>query len=305
MPNTSPLAGPRVSVIVPFFNAERFFVEMIESVRSQDFADWELLLVDDGSSDASTTIAQDYQSRYPERVRYLEHPGHANRGGCASRNAGVRAACGELLAFLDADDRWVKGKLREQVEIFDRFAEVDGVCGTARYWASWDGGEDRMVPSGHAHDRPIAPPEAFLEVYPLGKASSPCPSDLMIRRSAVEAVGGFEETFVGPLFLYEDQAFLTKFYLQQTIYFSSRHWLDYRIHDRSCMAEAKRTNSKHGVRLHFLNWLEDYLKKDGRPLEPRVRKTLDRALFPYRHPHAARLAALPRRAVRRVAKLLN
>lgn len=263
-----------------------------------------MLLVDDGSSDASTALAKDFAQKFANKVRYLAHPGHVNIGGCASRNLGVQSANGQLLAFLDADDRWIPTKLREQVEIMNSFPEVDVVCGTARYWSSWEGGEDRMVPSGHAHDRPIPPPEAILEVFPLGRAVSPCPSDLMIRRSALEAVGGFEELFVGPLFLYEDQALLTKLYLQHTIYFSKKHWLDYRIHDRSCMAEAKRTNSKHQVRRHFLKWLERYLEAGPHNDDRRIRRALDKALFPYRYPTAWFLFDKAKRGARRMFSLL-
>ena len=293
-------AAPRVSVIVPFFNAQRFFKETIESVRAQDFHDWELLLIDDGSTDASTATARDYQRKYPDRIRYLEHPAHANRGVCASRNLGVRAARGDLLAFLDADDRWLPNKLREQAEILDLFAEVGGVCGTARYWQSWEGGEDWMVPSGHVRHRPIKPPEAVLELYPLGKAAAPCPSDLMMRRSAVESIGGFEESFVGAVSVYEDQAFLAKFYLRHTIYFSDKHWLDYRIHDQSCMAEAKRAGTKHQARHQFLTWLECYLDAGRHNSDPRIRRALNRALFQYRHKHAARTLSFARKIARRL-----
>jgi glycosyltransferase involved in cell wall biosynthesis len=86
---------PRVSVIAIFFNEERFLAEAVESVLAQDFADRELLLVDDGSSDAITRIAQDYALRHPGKVRYLEHAGHANRGMSATRNLGLSQARGE------------------------------------------------------------------------------------------------------------------------------------------------------------------------------------------------------------------
>lgn len=69
-----------VSVIIPFLNAERFIQEAIESVFAQTYEEWEMLLVDDGSADGSTAIAQYYAQQYHDRVRYLEHDGHENRG---------------------------------------------------------------------------------------------------------------------------------------------------------------------------------------------------------------------------------
>jgi glycosyltransferase involved in cell wall biosynthesis len=128
---------PRVSVIAIFFNEERFLAEAVESVLAQDFADHELLLVDDGSSDASTRIAQGYAAKRPGQVHYLEHPGHANRGMSATRNLGLAHAKGEYVAFIDADDRWRAGKLREQVALLDAHPEVGLLCGQVNYWRSW------------------------------------------------------------------------------------------------------------------------------------------------------------------------
>ena len=87
---------PRVSAIINFLNEERFLQEAIESVFAQSFNDWELLLVDDGSTDGSTGIARRYAEKNPGKVRYLIHEGRQNRGMSASRNLGVRNAVGKL-----------------------------------------------------------------------------------------------------------------------------------------------------------------------------------------------------------------
>src|SRR5215218_10922420 len=97
-------AKPLVSAIIIFLNEERFIEEAIQSVFAQSYENWELLLVDDGSSDASTRIALRYAEEHPGRVRYLEHPGHQNRGMSASRNLGISHTKGEYIACLDADD---------------------------------------------------------------------------------------------------------------------------------------------------------------------------------------------------------
>ncbi len=193
-------------------------------------------------------------------------------------------ARGEFVAFIDADDRWAPGKLREQLEIFDRFPEVDAVAGATRYWSSWSGGKDAVVSTGHVQDRAIRPPEGLLKIYPLGQAEPPAPSDLMLRRSAVEAVGGFEESFTGPLQMYEDQAFLMKFYLEGTIYLASNVWLDYRVHDQSCTAMVARNGLAREVRRHCLEWFEGYLRGTRFRYHPLIRLALFRALRPYRYP---------------------
>src|SRR3712207_2186216 len=79
-----------VSVIIIFLNAQGFIREAIESVFAQTYGSWQLLLVDDGSTDASTYIALHYAARYPDKVYYLEHPGHQNKGMSASRNLVLR-----------------------------------------------------------------------------------------------------------------------------------------------------------------------------------------------------------------------
>jgi glycosyltransferase involved in cell wall biosynthesis len=280
--NRRPTASPRVSVIIPFLDAERFIAEAIESVLAQDFQDFELILVDDGSARTCTDIARDYAARYAPVIRYVDHEQHRNRGISASRNVGMSLAHGELIAFIDADDVWLPTKLREQVAILDARPEVGMVCGAVRYWRSWNGGADTIIQAGHVANTVIEPPEAALALYPLGTAASPS-TDLMVRRDVVKAIGGFEEHFVGTPQLYEDQGFLLKLFLTAPVYFSDRIWLHYRQHEGSSMATILREGGYDAARLYFLNWLERYLA--ARPdADERVRRALRRNLYGYRHP---------------------
>jgi glycosyltransferase involved in cell wall biosynthesis len=289
---------PRVSVVIPFHNGAPFLDETIASVLAQTWSDFELLLCDDGSIDGSTDTAKEWATRHPEQIRYLEHPGHDNRGASPTRNMGLAAARGDLVALLDADDVWRPTKLADQIAIMDAHPEVGMVCGAARYWASWNGGQDEVVTSGHAQNRVVHPPEASLAVYPLGSAPAPCPSDLLLRRAAVEAIGGFEERFIGARQLYEDQAFLSKVYLTWPVFFSSSLWLDYRLHEDSCVASVNREGLYDEVRLDFLDWFQTYLR--DRAETPRaVRLAVARALLPYRHPYFHRLGRVVKRAIRR------
>lgn len=276
------MSAPRVSVILIFLDGEAFLEAAIASVLAQTMADWELLLVDDGSGPAATAIARRFAAEHPGKVFYLEHPGHQNRGMSATRNLGLSAARAEHVAFIDADDVWAPQKLAEQLAVMQAHPELGMVCGTVRYWRSWDGGGDVLIPTGHVLDQVVPPPQASLALYPLGKASAPCPSDLLLRRAAVEAVGGFEAHFTGPRQLYEDQGFLAKLYLASPVWFSSSVWLDYRQHDRSCMAEVNREGRYHEVRAYFLEWFEAYLAQHPELSSPAVAAALRRALAPYR-----------------------
>jgi glycosyltransferase involved in cell wall biosynthesis len=298
-----PEAGtvPRVSVVAIFLNEARYLGEAIESVLAQD-CDCELIMVDDGSTDGSSAIARAYAARYPNRCRYVEHPGHANRGMSASRNAGVRASRASYVTFIDGDDVWPQGKLREQMEILDAHPEVGMVAGAACYWRSWNGGRDEVITPGHRVDCPVAPGEALLEVYPLGSADAPCMS-LMVRREVLERVGGFEESFPG---MYEDQAFLAKVYLKTSVWFSSRCWLLYRQHAASCMAESERHGTYHAVRRRFLEWLERHLVVEG-VTDRAAWSGLRRAQFRYRYPRvfaAQKQAQLVPRYLRRGVRVL-
>src|SRR5215217_1967355 len=130
-------ANVLVSVIIPFFNEERFLEETIQSVLHQTYPYWEILLIDDGSSDNSTALAKNNASRYPDKIFYVEHEGHVNKGLSATRNAGIAKARGELVALLDADDIWLPEKLQKQVAIFQQNPQIAMACESSFYWSSW------------------------------------------------------------------------------------------------------------------------------------------------------------------------
>jgi glycosyltransferase involved in cell wall biosynthesis len=301
--------APAVSVVMIFLDGAQFMDEAIGSVMAQTRGDFELLLCDDGSTDGSTAIAQRWAADHADRVRYLEHPGHVNRGMSATRNLGVGAARAELVAFIDADDVWRPRKLEEQTAIMAANPGIGLLCGTVRYWGSWAGEEDRMVATGHVQNRIVDPPETSLALYPLGSAAAPCPSDMMVRREAIREVGGFEESFRG---FYEDQAFLAKLYLARPVLFSDRVWLDYRQHPSSCSSVVAQDGRYHAVRRAFLAWFETYLTRLPESPEPAVSAAVRRALRPYRRPvlHAVltsplRLSHTGRRAVLRLSRFVR
>lgn len=295
---------PRVSVIMIFLDAERFIGEAIESALAQDDGDLELILVDDGSAEACASLARSYADRFAPIVRYVRHEGGRNRGMSASRNLGLSHARGEFVAFLDADDVWARHKLREQLAIMEAHPEVQMVCGAVRYWRSWAGGDDVIVPSGHVQDRIVTPPAAALRLYPLGTAAAPCPSDLLMRRARVAALGGFEEHFTGPRQLYEDQGFLAKLYLSSPVYFSSQVWLSYRQHEDSAVARVTRSGQYHDVRRYFLEWFAGYLASQPHRSR-RVSAALYRARWRYAHPQLFRALELGQATVARAGRSLR
>lgn len=290
---------PCVSVIIVFYDSARFLSEAIDSVLAQDFRDFELILVDDGSSDGGSEIAARYGRIHSSRIRCFASPAGTNCGISVARNHGLDSARGEFVAFLDADDRWYRQKLTEQLEIFEAFPDVDAVCGSVNYWRSWEGGADQIIATGHLRNTAVAPPDASLAWYPLGVAHAPSMSDLLIRTAAIRAVNGFEPRFRSA---YEDQAFLAKLYLQSTLFVSGRVWSDYRLHDGSCMAQVTREGRYREVRADFLEWFERYLASTPEKQYSAVTAALDRSLLPYRHPAFARRIRLAGKLLRRLQR---
>ena len=103
---------PLVSVILPTYNRAEYLPRAMESVLSQSYENLELIVVDDGSTDNTREVVNAYQDA---RIRYMRTP--SNRGVAAARNAGIRRASGEYIAFQDSDDKWLPGKLEKQMQV--------------------------------------------------------------------------------------------------------------------------------------------------------------------------------------------
>jgi hypothetical protein len=270
VPGPSPLsagsAAPDtglVSVVLNFLDAERFIEEAIESVYAQSYPAWELLLIDDGSTDGSTAIARDWAARDPERVRYLEFPRHENRGASAARNLGIQQARGEFVAFLDADDVWLEDRLKHSVELLQRHQDADMAYGETEYWYSWAGEDaphsDRVQPHWFAADRVVRPPELLI-AHLMHTASLPSVSAITLRRSAALAAGGFLESFPG---MHDDQAFLARFCLTCGVYVTHECWDRYRQHPGSLSAVSAQRGEVAAAHRAYLAWLREFLDAEG------------------------------------------
>ena len=115
--DNSTLKKPKVSIIMPVYNSEWFISAAITSVLEQSFTDWELIVVDDCSTDDSTAIALAFADRDP---RLKVHINKTNQGVAAARNTGVAVSRGEWIAFLDCDDIWRKEKLEKQLALAEK-----------------------------------------------------------------------------------------------------------------------------------------------------------------------------------------
>lgn len=114
--------SPRVSIIIPLYNKEDYVLNCLKSIENQDFNDWECLIVDDGSVDSSMKVVESFIKDSKKSWKVLTK---SNGGPSSARNLGIRAAVGEFITFLDADDIWLPTKLSKQLNFFEKNQDVD------------------------------------------------------------------------------------------------------------------------------------------------------------------------------------
>lgn len=170
-------AKPRVSVVLPTYNRGWILEQAVESVLGQDYANLELIVVDDGSTDNTKGLL----FSFGDRITVIRQ---ANRGVSAARNAGIRVSTGELIALLDADDTWLPGKVTAQVVFFSTHPDAR-VCQTEEIWIR----NGVRVNPGKRHRKEAG--MIFERSLALCLVS---PSAVMMRRSLLDEVGLFDET---------------------------------------------------------------------------------------------------------------
>ena len=171
-----------VTVVIPALNAAARLPAAIQSALDQGWADLEIVVVDDGSTDETAAVA----ARFGDRVQLLRQ---GRRGVSAARNAGLRATRGEFVAFLDADDLWLPGKLAAQLPEF-----ADPVVGLVYSDFSLRREDGPDLPS-YLAERPLAGEGWILEDYL--RSQFLFPSTVVARRCALEAAGLFHEGLRG------------------------------------------------------------------------------------------------------------
>lgn len=165
-----------MSVVIPAYNASRFLREAIESVLSQDYTNSECIVVDDGSEDVTSEIVASYESVRYQRI--------ANSGVATARNVGASLARGKYLAFLDADDAWLPGKVRFQLHALQRSPQA----------AFAYTGAHVIDEAGHFRGRifPPTPSELVMRLGLIECQGLAMGSTGMIRKDVFEELGGFD-----------------------------------------------------------------------------------------------------------------
>lgn len=235
----------KVSVIIPTYNRNTFIQEALNSVRAQSFMDYEVIVVDDGSTDSTGEMLQ---NTYDEKVHYMWQE---NQGESVARNKGIELANGEYIAFLDSDDKWLSKKLEMQVRLLDEYPEIGMSFCQAQLINETGNLLDSSVLGRNLHENEITFENLVMHNL-IGSVSSS-----MIRKVTLERIGGFD-----PLIRYgEDWDLWLRIHSLSKFGFISEPLVQLRRHQSTqCYFPSTEGNSKrladHLVILDkaFANW---------------------------------------------------
>ena len=252
-------ADRTVSVIIHFLNSEKHLSDAIDSVFRQTYEDWDLVLVDGGSTDGTVDIARSYVKAHPRRVSLLEHKEEEPLGIYSSRIWGAQEARSPLLALLDSDDEWHPQFLARHKAIHDSVFRVrPGMlyCPVTYWWEPADLAHNSYVqpiPKAGVYESP----DLIMAFIEDGYEKSAANSGVMISRSilldAAELIGLAAEGIA-------DDQFLWSFVLLKApVYVSPEPLVRYRQWDGSTCSVATKAGTARKARKDHLTWLVDYL----------------------------------------------
>ncbi|VXD22702.1 Glycosyl transferase [Planktothrix serta PCC 8927] len=244
----------QVSVIIPVYNGDRYLSQAIDSVLSQTYSNYEIIIVDDGSTDNTSEIIQHYVESCQDSslIRYIFQ---SNQGVAAARNRGIEEARGELIALLDQDDVFLPKKLEHQVACFEANPNVAIVNSG---WRLIDHNNNKISDIEPWHNLPNLTLETWITRTPI------LPSALMFRRSAWQQIGGFDSRFNGV----DDVDFIWRLALHEY----SAIWLteitvNYRQHEETVSNQKARERANLMIDLHDKFFSQPNLSTEVRKLE--------------------------------------
>lgn len=212
---------PKVSVVIPAYNTASYLAEAIESVLHQTYQDFEILAIDDGSTDDTAKVA----SSYAPRVKLIKKK---NGGPASARNVGMQQAIGEYIAFLDSDDTWVQDKLAEQVELLERNQGIGLVYGEAQMFRQIEGRRQMGETIGHTQS-PTLKSLLFGNFIPA--------QTVLFRRVCLERIGYMKESVTLPVA--EDFEFWLRFAKHYSLFGINRTLAYYRIHENNLLGSGQ------------------------------------------------------------------
>jgi glycosyltransferase involved in cell wall biosynthesis len=218
--------SPVVSVYISSYNHARYLPQTIDSVLSQSFQDFELIILDDGSSDNSPAVISDYQQRYPDKIHYFWHEGHVNRGISYSCNLALARARGTYFTWLGSDDYWLPEKLAIQVKFMQEHPAV-GLSYTAAHTL---GATGELFPAIGAQGYVSTDAwRKFVIANPI------IASTAMVARHCFDVVGTFDENLV-----FSDWELWIRLAVKSAVAFLPEPLAAYRVHGQNISISNKK-----------------------------------------------------------------
>lgn len=231
MTDNSEISDIKVSVIVPIFNGAQFITETVQSVFKQSHKNWELIIIDDGSTDNSVEVIKDLDKT--KKIRLLHHPDCKNEGVSKTRQLGVQESTGEYIAFLDADDLFYPEKLSDQLEIFLNNPQVSLVHSKVEllnesalsFTNKFDQFEDDIIYDLCNTDNWLV--SNFI-----------CNSTVMVKSSILKKI----KFGIPQLFQYEDWLLWNLVAQKGLFYYQDMPQIKYRLHEQSATSAILKNN---------------------------------------------------------------
>ncbi len=227
---------PKISVILPVYNGEKYLAEAIDSVVAQTFSDWELVIVNDGSTDDSQRVIDRYAKTHSRLRTFYQD----NSGQSSARNFGVQQSTADYVAFIDQDDRYWPTKLQKTISLLDRrpdygmvYSDFDLIDVKGRVFTA------AALTSGRPPFPPATHPKYSLLEFLRGDAFI-LPGAAVIRRELFLSIGGFDSRLSG----YEDDDLFLRIFLRARMYFIQQALLQWRVYGSSYSYSARMDASR-------------------------------------------------------------
>lgn len=176
--------SPNVSIIIPTYNRADTVGRSVKSVLDQSYKDFEIIIVDDGSSDNTEEIIRQFQ-KHDDRIRFIRHSN--NKGAGAARNTGIKASGGRYIAFQDSDDTWEPEKLEKQIQLFEQVPTEVGVIYTDMW--KWQAGKRKYLPAPE-----IKPEEGIIYHQSLTRVMGIGIQTVLMKKECFKLAGMFDES---------------------------------------------------------------------------------------------------------------
>lgn len=239
---------PRVSIIMPAYNVQDFVAEAVESIATQSFESLELIIVEDGSTDTTADRLRQVQESWPRAAGLLTVLHQQNGGAAAARNLGAERARGELLAFIDADDRWPPDALAQLVACLEAFPESDIACPRYRRIDETGAAVNYLGEPVEVVCAGTAAPRRYDAAQTLISTPAESATGVLVRREAFEMGGGFDAQLKSNNDV--DCWLRILWGRQSTLVQCSQAMVDYRLRPAQITSDVRRMRDGHRL---FLN----------------------------------------------------